>query len=94
LGEDLRGAGRDHADLVQTQRVEPQRVFRVELAPARVRQLGQCLQRVIVSLCDPPIDQLSRDPFRLCRADIAGFENGPQDALGGNGMIADELLVS
>ena len=57
LGEDLRGAGLDHADLVQPQRVEPHRILRVELAPARVRQLGQRLERIVVALGEPEIDQ-------------------------------------
>ena len=50
----LFGAGGDHADFVQPQRVEPHRVLGVELAPAVVRDLGQRLKRVIVALVNPP----------------------------------------
>ena len=47
----------DHAHLVQPQRVEAQRVLGVELAPAGVRQLVQRLEREVVALGEPAIDQ-------------------------------------
>jgi hypothetical protein len=47
----------DHADLVLPQRIEPHRVLGVELAPAVIVEVSERLQRVIVSLRKPALDQ-------------------------------------
>src|SRR4051812_6428882 len=49
VGNDLVGGGFDHAALVQPQRVESDRVFRVVFAPFVVAKLRQRLQRIIIT---------------------------------------------
>ena len=62
LGDELVGGGRDHPRLVQPERIEPQRVLGVVLAPAVVREVRQRLKRVIIPRGESPIDQTSRGP--------------------------------
>ena len=88
------GARLDHADLVQPKREEAQRVLGVELAPAGVRDLGQRLQRVVVALREPALDQTLRGLLRLGGADSLALRRARSDALGGDRMIADELPVA
>ena len=88
------GAGVDHAGLVQAQRVEAQRVLRVVLAPAVVGQLRQRLERVVVPLREPAIDQTLRGALRLGGAEVGGLEDRAQHALGRDRMLADEVAVA
>ena len=81
-------------DLVQAQRVEPHRVLGVVLAPAVVGHLAERLERVVVSLREPAIDQPLRGPLRLGGAEVGGLEDGAQDALGRDRMVADEVAVA
>ena len=90
----LLGVASIMSDLVQPERVEPQRVLRVELAPDVVGQLGQRLERVVVVLREAAIDQAPRGPLRLGGADIGGLEDGAHRALGRDRMVPDELRVA
>ena len=94
LGEERVRARLDHADLVQAQRVEAHRVLGVELAPSVVGQLGQRLERVVVALGEPAIDQPLRGPLRLGGAEVGSLEDGAQVALGGDRVVADEVPVA
>ena len=58
LGDDLLRGRANHARLVEPQRIEPDRVLRVELAPSIVAQVSQHLERVIVVLREAALDQL------------------------------------
>jgi hypothetical protein len=57
----------------------------------RNRHLGQGLERVIVLVCDPLVDQLSRDPLRLGGADVGSLQDRSQTALGRDRMGAHEF---
>src|SRR6185295_15125402 len=64
LRHDLRGARFDHSDLVQPQGIELQGVFRVQLAPAAIRQLPDGLHGVVVVCREAPGDDGLRDLLR------------------------------
>src|SRR5215471_4809964 len=57
LRDDLTGRRLDHARLVQSQRVEPDRVLGIVLSPLSVRQLVHDLQRIVVTGCEMPLHQ-------------------------------------
>src|SRR5688500_2494619 len=63
--DDLLGAGFDHADLVQAERVEPDRVFGIVLAPAIVGNLLHRLEGVAVVPDEAAIDHLLGCALRL-----------------------------
>ena len=79
---------------MEPQRVEAHRVRRIELAPAVVWKLVQQLEREVVALGEPTIDQLLRCPFRLRRADVGGLEDGSEKAFGRDRISADEVPVT
>src|SRR5262249_30948279 len=66
----------------------------VELAPPVVGQVAHGLERVLVVLRHALVDEEARGALGLGRADVGGLENGADGALGGHGMLADELLVA
>src|SRR5690606_37085029 len=92
--QDLVGTRGDHAGLVEAQCIEPERVRRVVLAPAVVRDLAQGLERIVVTVGEPAIDQPLRDALRLGDAKVGHLEDGAQYALGRDRMAADEFGVA
>src|SRR5215470_11261553 len=76
LGDDLGGGGLDDAGFAQAQRIEPDRVLRVELAPPVVAHFLQALQRVVVSRREAAVDHPPRCPCRIAGAEVCGLEDG------------------
>src|SRR5271165_892322 len=76
IGDDLLRAGLDHPGFVQAQRVEPESVLVIVLAPFVVRDLVERLQRVIIARGETAIDEPSCGPRRLGDAEVGGFEDG------------------
>src|SRR5262252_818001 len=70
LGDDLVGARLDQTGLMQTERIEPQRVFGVVFAPLLVRDVTQGLQSVIVVFGEATADDPPRRAVRLGGAEI------------------------
>src|SRR5215472_5918242 len=65
VSDNLLRARLDQTGLVEAERIEPHRVFRVVFAPFVVGDLAQSLRCVIVPVGEPASDDASRDPLRL-----------------------------
>src|SRR4029450_4349745 len=65
LRNDLVGRRLDHARFAQAQRIEPDRIFGVVLAPLLVRDFFQRLERIIVARGKPRVDDPLCDPLGL-----------------------------
>src|SRR6516162_6225143 len=91
LRDDLTGRRLDHARLVQSQRVEPDRVLGIVVAPARVLDLLHRLQRVIVTIAF--VRNQPGSTLRLGRTEIRRLRDCPQRPLSSHWMLADEVLV-
>ena len=75
------GLALDHAQLVQPQRIEADRVFGVVFPPGAVGVLGQRLQRIVIAFGEAAIDDQPRRHFGLAGAQIGGFQDGADHAL-------------
>src|SRR5262249_40807916 len=94
LRDDLTGRRLDHARLVQSQRIEPDRVLGIVLSPLSVRQLVHDLQRIVVTGCEMPVHEGSCRTIGRRRAEIDGFQDSAQRPLGGNRILANEFSAS
>src|SRR5205807_663014 len=65
------------------------RILGIVFPPAHVRNFLDRLQRIIVAGREPGIDDLPRNARRLASAEIGGFDNGAQHALGRNRVFSD-----
>ena len=65
-----------------------------QVPPAHVRNFLDRLQRIIVARREPGIDDLPRNAHRLGCAEIDGFDNGAQHALGRYRVFSDVLAIS
>jgi hypothetical protein len=83
------GLGLDHTCFAQAQRVEADRILGIVFPPAHVRNFLDRLQRIIVAGREPGIDDLPCNARRLACAEIGGFDNGAQHALGRNRVFSD-----
>src|SRR5712664_2519593 len=94
VGDDLLRARFDQTDLAQAQRVEAHGVLGVVLPPFVVRQLAEGLQRIIVSLGEPALDEPPCGALRRRCAKIGSLEDGTQHGLGGDRMVSDIIAVA
>src|SRR5262249_62141395 len=74
--------------------MEPDRVRGVVLSPPSVWDFLERLERIVIAWGKSRIDYLLCDPFRLADAEVGGFDERAQDALGRNRMLADVITVS
>src|SRR5262249_884544 len=93
LGEDLLRARLDHAGLVKPERVEPERVRRVDLAPSRPRDLLQRLQDVILPHREPTLTERPCRAGRLERTPLLSLQDRSKRALERDGVACGELAV-
>jgi hypothetical protein len=70
------GVGAEVAELVQPECVEPQRVLWVELAPAGIGNIYQCLACNVIVRCKAFLDQSPCGTFGLHAAQISGLQDG------------------
>src|SRR5271163_3451593 len=94
IGDDLLWTRLDHADFVQTKGVEPDRILSVVLPPFVVGDLVQRLKGIVVGRGEAAGDNPTRDARRISDAKVRGLEDGTQNALCGNGMLANELAIT
>src|SRR6516165_1662347 len=94
VGDDLLRARLDHADFVQTERIEPYRVLGIVFAPFVVGQLAEPLQSVVVPIGKTAIGEPSCDLGGVGGAPIRGLEDGAQHPLAGNRILSDVVAVA
>src|SRR5216684_8014436 len=87
---DLVGIRLDHAAFAQPQRVEPDRVFGIVIAPFVIGHVIQRLQCVVVASREPAVDHPSCSACRIACAQVGRLEDRPQDAISGDGVGPDE----
>src|SRR4029453_10204321 len=63
------------------------------LAPLAIRRLSRDLERLIVALGVTAVHLKPRRLFRVPRAHVRGLQDGSDGALGGGGVLADELAI-
>src|SRR6266849_4890130 len=93
FGNDLVRIRLDHAAFAQPQRVEPDRVFGIVIAPFVIGHVIQRLQCVVVASREPAVDHPSCGACRIACAQVGRLEDRPQDALSGDGVGPDEVAI-
>src|SRR5689334_3188428 len=73
--------------------MEPYCVRGVVLAPFRIPDFLERLERIVIAGSKSRIDNLSCDQFWLTDTKIGGFDECAQHALGRNRMLADIITV-
>src|SRR5262249_25565113 len=84
FGDDLLRSRFDEADFAQPQRIEADCVLGVVFAPLVVRNIAQCLERVVVARRVTAFDKLLRGTGWLRGAKICSLQVGSDHTLGGD----------
>lgn len=95
MGDDLTGTRLDHPDLVKTERVEPDRVLGVVLAPPVVGgELLHELERELVAGRVLAVDERARHPLWFLGAQVRRLQDRAERPLGRHRVSPNEFPVA